>query len=70
MRQDHHRSLAIAASIVVGSFMGLTGCSNSLVPASSENLQAVSGNWQVSSVAASASKLPMLAGELTGSGLR
>ena len=68
MRQDLHRSLAIAASFVVSSFFGLAGCSSGLSPVSGVNAQSVSGNWQVSSVAASASKLPMLSGELTGSG--
>ena len=68
MRLDLHRSLAIAASFVVSSFLALAGCSSGLSTASSFDARSVSGNWQVSSVAASASRLPMLSGELTGSG--
>lgn len=45
---------------------GLAGCSSSLAPVSAVDTAAVTGNWQMSSVAASAAKLPMISGSLTG----
>jgi len=49
--------------------MGLTGCNTALAPTSvpTANAIAVTGNWQFSSTAASASKLSSVSGELTGS---
>lgn len=61
------RSFALVASLIAASSMGLTGCSSGLVPVSGSNALSVSGNWQVSSAAPAAAKLPMLSGELTGS---
>jgi hypothetical protein len=52
--------LAIACSI------GLTGCSSGLIPAAISNPASLTGNWQVSSTASAASRLPSLSGELTG----
>jgi hypothetical protein len=49
--------------------MGLAGCNAVLSPilAPATDAVAVTGNWQFTSTAASASKLPALSGELTGS---
>jgi len=56
-----HKSLAILFLAT------LTGCSN-LAPVYVTNTVSVSGNWQFSSSAAAAAKLPALSGELTGNG--
>ena len=47
--------------------IALTGCS-SLAPVYLTNTVPVTGNWQFSSSAAAAAKLPALSGELTGTG--
>ena len=47
--------------------MGLAGCAGTPVASVPANAVAVSGNWQVSSVAAAASRLPSLSGKLAGS---
>ncbi len=61
------RPLTVLSGILAASTLGLAGCSSNLSPAAITNAQSVSGNWQVASVAASAGKLPLLSGELTGS---
>ena len=58
----------IGAGFLLTSLAGLTGCSTAFTPLSTdiEKVVSVTGNWQLASTAASASKLPALSGELTG----
>ncbi len=46
----------------------LLGCSGGLVPTAAVSSIAVNGNWQLSSSATAAAKLPVISGELSGSG--
>ncbi len=48
------------------SMLAFAGCSTTAIPVAVAPAVAVSGNWQIASSAASAGKLPMLSGELTG----
>jgi hypothetical protein len=48
--------------------LSLAGCSGALLPTAAPSTISVTGNWQVSSAAAAAAKLPTISGELTGSG--
>ncbi len=48
--------------------VSLVGCSVSVLPAPVASAVAVSGNWQIASADASAVRLPVLTGELSGSG--
>ncbi len=59
----------LGASLLLTTSMGLAGCNAVLSPilAPATDAVAVTGNWQFTSTAASASKLPALSGELTGS---
>jgi hypothetical protein len=56
----------IGASLLLTTSVGLTGCNTALAPTSTVKAVAVTGNWQFASTATSASKLPMISGELTG----
>lgn len=59
------RRLAISTALL--SAATLVGCSGSLTPtASTPAAITVTGNWQLSSTATAASRLPALSGELTG----
>lgn len=60
-------SAFVVCSAVLAASLGLSGCSSSIVPSAVTNALAVSGNWQVSSSAVVASKLPSLSGTLNGS---
>lgn len=62
-----NRCSYLAAAGTLASSIVLSGCSGSIVPVPTENSQAITGNWQISSTAAAASRLPALSGELTGS---
>ncbi len=55
------RSLLLAAPLC------LIGCSGGILPLSNASTSAISGNWQISSTAPAASRLPILSGSLTGS---
>ena len=56
-----------SANLLIVASLGLSGCSSSIAPSAVANSQVISGNWQVSSSAQAASKLPSLSGTLTGS---
>ncbi len=58
--------LYCVAMLAIDCLIGLTGCSGGFTPAAFTNPASLTGNWQVSSVAAAASRLPSLSGELTG----
>lgn len=66
---------AVLSNLAVATSIGLAGCSSVVSPvpvlnAPVSNTQLVNGNWQVAATAASAasaSRLPSLSGELTGS---
>lgn len=62
--------LSFASSLSLGFAASLTlvGCSTGLVPTAAPSSISVTGNWQLSSTAPAAAKLPVLSGELTGSG--
>ena len=69
MRFLHSLSLFSTAATIV-----LVGCSSGLVPSvapaapvATPDASAITGNWQLASSAPSASKLPELSGQLTGS---
>ena len=58
---------SIATNLLCIAIAALSGCSGSISPSAAANGQSISGNWQVSSTATVASKLPSLSGALTGS---
>jgi hypothetical protein len=62
------RSTKFAATLALAAPLALVGCSTGLVPTAAPSSISVTGNWQLSSSAAAAAKLPVLSGELTGSG--
>ena len=57
----------LGASLLLTASLSLAGCSGAMVATPAASAVAVNGNWQVSSAAASASKLSSLSGELKGS---
>jgi hypothetical protein len=59
----------IAGHILLVLMYCLVGCSSSMAPLSAVAPNALTGNWQASSAAPAAAKLPTLSGELTGSAL-
>jgi hypothetical protein len=59
--------LAVATHVLLLLAFFLVGCSSSLAPLSGTSTNALTGNWQVSSMSTTGIKLPMLSGELTGS---
>jgi len=61
--------ITVASHVLLVLMYCLVGCSSSLAPLATENSSALTGNWQVSSTAAAAMKLPALSGELTGTTL-
>jgi hypothetical protein len=69
------RILRIISLTASAAFVILSGCSKGIIPVAATNPSPVvgtdasniTGNWQVSSTAASAGKLSVLTGELTGS---
>ena len=68
MRLSRFSSPALcSASFLVVTSLGLSGCSSSIAPVPVTSTSSISGNWQVSSSAAVAVKLPSLSGALTGS---
>lgn len=68
MRLSRFSSPALSgASFLLVTSLGLSGCSSSIAPVPVTNTRSISGNWQVSSSAAVAGKLPSLSGALTGS---
>jgi hypothetical protein len=62
----HHLSAKLAAALAVS--LSLAGCSTGLIATAPLSSIPVTGNWQLSSTAPAAAKLPVLSGELTGSG--
>ena len=61
-------SLAVySSSFLLVASLSLSGCSSSTSPVPVTNTQSISGNWQVSSAAPVAGKLPSLSGALNGS---
>jgi hypothetical protein len=60
--------LAFASSMPIVFAAALVGCSTGLVPTAAPSVISVTGNWQLSSTAPAAAKLPVLSGELTGAG--
>jgi hypothetical protein len=61
------RTVIAGASLLLPTSLFLAGCTGAMTPVATPNAIAVTGNWQVSSSAAAASKLPAISGELTGS---
>jgi hypothetical protein len=59
--------IALSGASLLLAAVALAGCSSVLTPTAPATAIAVSGNWQFASTAASASNLPALSGELTGS---
>jgi hypothetical protein len=57
---------AAGANLVIGIFFSLTGCGGGFASAPAATPLAITGNWQVSSTAASANMLPVLSGALDG----
>ena len=58
----------VGAGLLLSACAGLLGCSGAMTAAAPASTIAVTGNWQVSSAAVAAAKLPALSGELTGAG--
>ncbi len=61
------RAAVAGASVLLPTSLFLAGCSSVFTPEPAANAIAVTGNWQFSSSAPAASKLPVISGELTGS---
>ncbi len=57
----------IGACLLLSTSLGLAGCTGAMVATPATAAVAVKGNWQLSSSAASATKLASLSGELNGS---
>jgi hypothetical protein len=69
----HHSSARFAATYVASlslavASLALVGCSSGLVSTVAPSVISVTGNWQLSSTAPAAAKVPVLSGELTGAG--
>jgi hypothetical protein len=62
------RSAKLAATLAFTAPLVLAGCSSGLIPTAAPSTISVTGNWQLSSTAPAAAKLPVLSGELTGAG--
>ena len=60
--------IKFGASLLLSMSAGLLGCSGALSSAAPASAIAVTGNWQMSSSATPAAKLPALSGALTGAG--
>lgn len=58
----------VGAGLLLSACAGLLGCSGAVTESAGASSIAVTGNWQMSSAAAAAAKLPALSGELTGAG--
>jgi hypothetical protein len=61
------RTLRILSLTASAAFFLLSGCGKGIVPVEVTDASSLTGNWQISSTAASAGELPLLSGELTGS---
>lgn len=58
--------LPCIAMLALSCSIGVVGCSSGITPLAIANPASLTGNWQISSASAAASRLPSLSGELTG----